>query len=305
MAEEITARQIRGNTWGLFLPRMVVPYCHLTQKEIILLDSGCLTHGEVEQFLADRGLRVRAILTTHAHWDHIAAHAGLQRRDGAQIWMPKQEAALQATELGRLTVNPNGNYEAMRRFYQRFPYRVDEEIGLEDGTVTVCGMPFSVLQTPGHSLGHVCYITPDDVLYAGDALMTDTELRQTKLSYAVSVEVDLQSKEKLRHCRCSAYVAAHAGVEQELGPLIDRNIDYIRRRTEEVWRLIRRPMSMEEIQRMLWRHFSLRPGSYYKNLGSGNMLRALVQYLVSTGRLECRYDEGVDYYARTKQQEGS
>ena len=62
---------------------------------------------------------------------------------------------------------------------------------------------------------------------------------------------------------------------------------------------------MEEIQRMLWRHFSLRPGSYYKNLGSGNMLRALVQYLVSTGRLECRYDEGVDYYARTKQQEGS
>ena len=54
MAEEITARQIRGNTWGLFLPRMVVPYCYLTQKEIILLDSGCLTHGEKDKTEVDK-----------------------------------------------------------------------------------------------------------------------------------------------------------------------------------------------------------------------------------------------------------
>lgn len=300
---EITAQRICGDTWCVIEPKAIVPYYRLNEKEIILLDSGCLLQGELEAWLAAQKLRVKAILTTHDHWDHVAAHQALQQVHGAKIYLPKIEAALHATDLGHLTAHANGNLKKIHNFFEPFSYRVDEEIGLEDGVLDVCGVPFSVVHTPGHSVDHVCYITPDQVLYVGDTLMSEELLRRTKLSYAASHEEDIASKKKLRQYDCKAYVLAHGSIEQDIGALIDQNIDYVCRRAEEVWRLITEPMSMEHILCKLWRHFALRDGMYYKNLEMGNMIRSLVQYLVSTGRLECRYYDGVDYYAHSREQE--
>ena len=300
---EITAQRVCGNTWCITEPRALVPYYQLNDRDIILLDSGCLLQGELEQWLKARGLRVKAILTTHDHWDHVAAHGTLQRTDGARIYLPRVEAALHASDIGRLTVHSNGNYHEIAAFFAPVSYRVDEEIGLEDGTVTVCGAPFTVIHTPGHSVDHVSYITPDHVLYVGDTLMSEDEMRRAKISYAVSHEVDIESKKKLGQYRCAAYILAHASVEQSIDALIRENIAYVEGRADQVWRMIRRPMSMEEIIRAVWQEFGLRSGIYYKNLEVGNMIRVLVQYLVSSGRLECRYYDGVDYYARRRKEE--
>ncbi len=53
----------------------------------------------------------------------------------------------------------------MEAFWQQFPYAVDEEIGLEDGPLEVCGAVFEVIHTPGHSVDHVAFRTPDAVRY--------------------------------------------------------------------------------------------------------------------------------------------
>ena len=79
---KLTAQQVAGNTWCIVQPRAMVPYYQLNEREIILLDSGCMLHGELEEWLEGQGLRVRAILNTHDHWDHVAANAALQQRQG-------------------------------------------------------------------------------------------------------------------------------------------------------------------------------------------------------------------------------
>ena len=43
-------------------------------------------------------------------------------------------------------------------------FPVDVEIPTQDCEIEVCGVPFQVIQTPGHSAGHVVYITPDHVM---------------------------------------------------------------------------------------------------------------------------------------------
>lgn len=303
---EITAKQVCGNTWCLRLPKSVVPYYHLDKKEIILLDSGSMLNGELEQWLDEQGLRVRAILNTHDHWDHVAANRALRAAHGAKIYLPKLEAALHATDLGYLVEHGPGNYEKIRAFYRDFDYEVDEEIGLEDGPLSVCGAAFTVIHTPGHSVDHVSFITPDRVLYVGDTLMTEDVMRHAKVSYVVSHEVDIESKKKLlQYHDCAAYIMAHGGVEDSIDALVEENIRYVHCRADAIWRMIRRPMSMEEIIRQAWKQFDLRSGAYYKNVEMGNMIRVLVQYLVSDGRLECRFYDGADYYAHSKQQEES
>ena len=96
---KLTAQQVAGNTWCIVQPRAMVPYYQLSEQEIILLDSGCMLHGELEEWLEGQGLRVRAILNTHDHWDHVAANAALQQRQGSRIYLPRLEAAAHASPL--------------------------------------------------------------------------------------------------------------------------------------------------------------------------------------------------------------
>lgn len=117
---EITAQRICGDTWCVIEPKAIVPYYRLNEKEIILLDSGCLLQGELEAWLAEQKLHVKAILTTHDHWDHVAAHQALQQVHGAKIYLPKIEAALHATDLGHLTAHANGNLKKFTIFLNLF-----------------------------------------------------------------------------------------------------------------------------------------------------------------------------------------
>ena len=96
---KLTAQHVAGNTWCIVQPRAMVPYYQLNKREIILLDSGCMLHGELEEWLEGQGLRVRAILNTHDHWDHVAANAALQQRQGSRIYLPRLEAAAHASPL--------------------------------------------------------------------------------------------------------------------------------------------------------------------------------------------------------------
>ncbi len=300
---ELTATNICDRTWCIHTPRAEVPFYQLDRGEIILLDSGGMLHGELEQWLEDQRLHVQAILNTHYHWDHLAANPYLHREHGARVYMPKIEAELYGTALGRYLAHRPGNYELLRSFWERFVTPVEVEVDGTDGPLEVCGAVFQVIQTPGHSIGHVSYGTPDNVLYVGDTLMSLDQLRVAKVSYAISHEEDLRSKEKLRAYPCGAYILAHAGVERDIGPVIDANIRYVHQRADTVYRLVERPMSMEEIVSRAWRAFGLREGSYYKNLETGTMLRVLVQYLVSEGRLTVRHKDGVDFYARSREGE--
>ena len=277
----------------------MIPYYRLNTHEIILFDSGCSRKGVLGEWLKEHDLKVRAILNTHNHWDHVSENHALRRRDGAKIHMPKIEAALMASPL-TFKVGSGGIYAEIEPLYESLCFPVDVEIPTQDCEIEVCGVPFQVIQTPGHSAGHVVYITPDHVMCVGDALMSESMLKVSKISYAVSHEVDLKSKQKLRNYPCDAYILSHKSIETSIDRLIDENINFVQQRAEEILRIVEHPISMEEIRRIAWKRFRLREGVYFKNLEAGNMIEALVEYLVSQGKLECRYEDGVDYYAKSK-----
>ena len=89
-------------------------------------------------------------------------------------------------------------------------------------------------------------------------------------------------------------------MEHSLDQLIDANAAYVWERAELIWRMIERPMSMEEIVRAVWKRLDLHAHPrYYRTLEIGNMIRALVQLLYSEKRLEHRFEDGVEYFQRT------
>jgi hydroxyacylglutathione hydrolase len=94
--------------------------------------------------LARRGWTLTDIFTTHHHNDHVEANLALKERFNVQITGPKNEA--------------------------------DKIPGLgfafgDGGQFTFAGHPVEVIETPGHTAGHICYYLPEDkLLFAADTL---------------------------------------------------------------------------------------------------------------------------------------
>ena len=117
------------------------------EREVIVVDAA---HDHRPIIDGIGGRRVKAIVCTHAHNDHINAAASLADETGAPIWLHPDDTMLWEV------VYPDR--------------RVDDH--LRDGqTIDIGGAEVTMLHTPGHSPGGVCIHLPSEgVVFSGDTL---------------------------------------------------------------------------------------------------------------------------------------
>ena len=102
--------------------------------------------GPVEAALKAKGWRLTDILVTHHHADHTDGIPELKANHRCRVVAPHAEAA-------------------------RIPL-VDETVR-ENDKVRVGGLEANVIETPGHTAGHISYVFPADKLaFVGDTLFS-------------------------------------------------------------------------------------------------------------------------------------
>ena len=293
--------QVKGNTWVLEGVEYI-PLYKLDDSRCVLLDSGLLQEREeLEEALHAAGLTPVGVLCSHAHVDHCANNGYLQERYGAKVALTFPEAGMCSTTLTLkcyfLTLSP-GTVERESACMVHTP---DVILPPVDGPFSFCGADFRIVHTPGHSAGHVCTVTPDNVCYAADALLS-AELLTAKLPYSLSHKLAMESREKLRFLGCDAFIMAHRGVctGEEIGALIDANQELVRRRAEEIFSLIDRPMTASQIDEaacVLYQLFTKKPR---RSLRFERNVRFFIEYLVDAGRLAETCQNGATYYVRAE-----
>ncbi len=142
--------------------------CYLAWQEEegggFLVDPGADAETIV-QTVRRFGVTVRMILLTHSHFDHILALADMQKAVGAQV-------AVFESEAGELEKEENTAAKAFGLKTRISPCH--PEILLRDGDqLNLAGETVTVLHTPGHTVGSVCFDT-GSVLFSGDTLFEDS-----------------------------------------------------------------------------------------------------------------------------------
>jgi len=100
----------------------------------------------IEAALQETGWRLSDILVTHHHADHTQGIGELKQRHQCRVVAPRNEAKRIA--------------------------HVDETVG-EGDSVQVGGLEGRVIDTPGHTAGHISYFFPADKLaFVGDTLFS-------------------------------------------------------------------------------------------------------------------------------------
>ena len=135
-------------------------------KEAVIIDCGALfqtEHQAILNYLHDKGLTLRHVLCTHAHFDHLFGVGMLYSTFGLKPRLHAADNQLYEN-MNRQTAQFLGNgYE------QEMPPLGDS---LEEGESIGFGhQQLKVLHTPGHSPGSVLfYIEKEKVLFAGDTI---------------------------------------------------------------------------------------------------------------------------------------
>jgi hydroxyacylglutathione hydrolase len=182
-------------------------------REAIVIDPGDNIE-EIVAILQKHSLKVKAIVITHAHIDHIGGAAKLKALTGAPVHMNQEDAELydrlemQAGWLGVETPDRTA---------------IDTE-AREGDSLKLGNAEFQVLHTPGHTQGSISlWIPAENKLVAGDTLFRDS-IGRTDLPGGDGRQILRSIHTKLMTLPADATVIPGHGPNTTIGREKERNL---------------------------------------------------------------------------------
>ena len=129
-------------------------------NQAIVIDCG-ENYQRVKQTEEKYGFKIKAVLLTHAHFDHAGCAKKLQD-DGAEIFVSANDADKLHNELNLGS-----------SFGRHFEELTADHVFSDGDEIDLFGIKLKVLSTPGHTDGSVCFIL-DNMIFSGDTLFFDS-----------------------------------------------------------------------------------------------------------------------------------
>jgi glyoxylase-like metal-dependent hydrolase (beta-lactamase superfamily II) len=156
------------------------PYLLIDPAGLTLIDAGLPgSDRKILRYLEGLGYAakdLKRILITHSDFDHVGGLAALQAASGARIYASAVEAQAMLDRHASRPLKPRSVivkvlFDAMARLFK--PARVQVDELLMDGQVLPVLGGLQVIETPGHTPGHLSFFAPSaGILFCGDSIVS-------------------------------------------------------------------------------------------------------------------------------------
>lgn len=229
----------------------------------VLIDSGFgADFAETEYLLRESGTppeEITLIVNTHYHCDHAGGNSAFQREHGIPVAAHRWEAAL---------VNRRDREACTAEWLGQpiEPYTVTRPLSGGD-TIEAGGTRLEVIETPGHTLGHISLYSPEErVLIAGDLFHPDDVAWLNPFREGVgAIARACESLERLAGLKIAWACSGHGVALPDPRPALDAA-----RRRYEKW--------LEHPERVAW-HGCKRIFAYALMLSDGMTEQEIYAYL--------------------------
>ena len=134
------------------------------RKEGAIIDPG----GEADKIIEminTLDLKIKYIILTHCHIDHIGALKELKEQTKATILMSRRGAE-----------EINNPYMNLSTYFDKELMYIDVDARIDEGDLIHIGeLEFKVIDTPGHTRDSIClYCEKENLLFSGDTMFAGT-----------------------------------------------------------------------------------------------------------------------------------
>ena len=260
----------------------------LPDGEVILID-GCdhkKSYSDLDRHLTEHGWRVKMIINTHAHIDHITGDRFFCDKYGCEVYSSDVEHHL--IDLCNLEGEIYFNALPVKRERSYF-FR---PVGVKAKPLSEAELPegFEILPLPGHSFGMIGIRTPDNVWFIGDSVLSKDTFESYKLPFFFDINKSIETLEMLCSLEGGLFVPAHSEPCENIAPLASYNARCLER-LKEYFLSISDRRTLEEIFAVCAKQLSLcvENDQYGKLLAT---VKGFLQALIEDGKL---WGQVIDY----------
>lgn len=283
--------RVEGSTYVLRGPANV-GLVELGDGRAVLIDAGNDDDAgrKILKACDAMGLSIAHIANTHSNADHCGGNAFIQARARCGISATRVEAAFIETPV----LEPSylwGGFPPLpmrNKFLMAKPSRVTD---LLEPPCSVPGLPLQAVPLPGHFLGMVGFMTPDQVFFAADTVASAEILSKYHVFYLYDIAAHLRTLEALAALEARWIVPSHAAPTQDIRPLVAIN----KAKIEEIaaWLLesCRTPATPEDLLAGLCAHYGIEL-NHAQYVLVGSTLRSYLAWLLDRGEIGTRFEAG-------------
>lgn len=250
---------------------------------VYLIDSAWKEKDAVRirEIMDEKGWKIKAIINTHSHVDHVGGNLYLQKHYGCQIFTKGLEVVFTNSAM----LEPSLFFGAYPPENMRQSFCVERGNKVLDVSHPDFPKELEIFELPGHYFEMIGVRTPDGVVFAGDCACSAQTLEKHQIGYLYNVQAFLESLDKLAAMKAELFVPAHTEPVSDMKELRKINRVKIFETADKIVELCSaQPMCFEELLKHLFDiyHLKMNDEQYYM---VGNAVKAYLSWLKDNGRL--------------------